>query len=206
MERTRDSETFRALAHPLRMRLLAALRLEGPATASTLGRRLGESSGSTSYHLRQLARYGFVGEDEAQPSRREKRWHALVRRTSRASAAFLDDPGAQEADRFVASRRVESAVRAAEQWLDTRESWPREWVEAAELSDYQPRLTPDALARLTRDIEALVERYEDECAGEPGIEQVHLYVQAVPGVTADLFTAPRRRTEAGTPRAPTTRG
>ena len=53
-----DVRALRALAHPLRSRLLGQLRLNGPATASRLGRVVGESSGSTSYHLRQLAAYG----------------------------------------------------------------------------------------------------------------------------------------------------
>ena len=57
-----DAQLLRAMAHPLRLRLIGALRKDGPATASELARRLGESSGSTSYHLRQLARYGFVEE------------------------------------------------------------------------------------------------------------------------------------------------
>ncbi|NEE24033.1 helix-turn-helix transcriptional regulator, partial [Streptomyces sp. SID7982] len=50
-----DARTLRSLAHPLRIRLLNTLREFGPATASKLGERLGESSGATSYHLRQLA-------------------------------------------------------------------------------------------------------------------------------------------------------
>lgn len=57
-----DIRTLRALAHPLRNRLLGLLRLEGPSTATLLGARVGESSGWTSYHLRQLATYGFVEE------------------------------------------------------------------------------------------------------------------------------------------------
>ncbi len=55
-----DARSLRGLAHPLRMRLLDALRVHGPATASGLAERLGESSGATSYHLRQLAEHGFV--------------------------------------------------------------------------------------------------------------------------------------------------
>ena len=42
--------------------MLGELRLNGAATASQLGRRLGESSGATSYHLRQLARFGSKAE------------------------------------------------------------------------------------------------------------------------------------------------
>ena len=52
----------RALAHPVRLRLIELLR-EGSSTASRLGRELGESSGSTSYHLRALARAGLIEDD-----------------------------------------------------------------------------------------------------------------------------------------------
>ena len=77
-----DVRALRALAHPLRNRLLGQLRLNGPATASQLGRVVGESSGSTSYHLRQLAAYGFVEEVEGQGTARERWWRARHRMTS----------------------------------------------------------------------------------------------------------------------------
>jgi DNA-binding transcriptional ArsR family regulator len=188
-----DAATFRALAHPLRMRLLGALRLEGPATASALGRRLGESSGSTSYHLRQLARYGFVAEDDDQPSRRERRWRALHSRTSWSSEALLDDPAALEAEDAVAAQQVETAARAATHWRNTRRTASPAWVAAATFSDYEPRLTPEALQALTREITALVDRYEDACADAPDAERVHLYVQAVPGMDLDVLVPPEER-------------
>jgi DNA-binding transcriptional ArsR family regulator len=62
-----------AMAHPLRLEILGLL-VEGPATASILARRLGESSGSTSYHLRVLARAGAVVEDPELGTRRERWW------------------------------------------------------------------------------------------------------------------------------------
>lgn len=185
-----DVETLRALAHPLRIRLLSALRVDGPATASALGRRLGESSGSTSYHLRQLARYGFVAEDENQPSRRERRWRALHERTTWHSRGFADDPAGREADRWMIAMQAQVAARVAGHWLAERDSWPAAWQSAAEISDYGPRLTPAALSQLMRDITALVDRYEDEYASSPDTERVHLYVQAVPGVDASLLAGP----------------
>src|SRR5690606_19778936 len=50
-----DAMALRALAHPQRMRMLAMLRIDGPATATALAERMGLNSGATSYHLRQLA-------------------------------------------------------------------------------------------------------------------------------------------------------
>ena len=55
---------LKGLLHPIRVRLLNLLESDGPATASQLGRRIGESSGVTSYHLRILAQHGFIQDDE----------------------------------------------------------------------------------------------------------------------------------------------
>jgi DNA-binding transcriptional ArsR family regulator len=62
-----------AMAHPLRLEILSLL-VEGPSTASRLARRLGESSGSMSYHLRVLAEAGAVVEDPELGTRRERWW------------------------------------------------------------------------------------------------------------------------------------
>lgn len=59
-----DLATLKALAQPRRQRMLEHLTLHGPATSATLARALGLNTGSTSYHLRELARYGFVEETE----------------------------------------------------------------------------------------------------------------------------------------------
>ena len=98
-DRTRvtEVEALRAIAHPLRGRLLGALRETGPATATELAERFDESSGATSYHLRQLARYGFIVEDEEQASRRERRWRAAAKFTSWDDEDFIEQPGGREA-------------------------------------------------------------------------------------------------------------
>src|SRR3954468_12521712 len=97
-----DVRALRALAHPLRSRLLGRLRLHGPATASQLGRAVGESSGSTSYHLRQLAAYGFVEEVEGQGTARERWWRARHRLTSwRADEIATQEGGAEVEDELI---------------------------------------------------------------------------------------------------------
>lgn len=62
-----------AMAHPLRYRILELLA-EGPSTASELARRTNESRGSTSYHLRMLARAGAIVEDPDRGTKRERWW------------------------------------------------------------------------------------------------------------------------------------
>ena len=70
-----DGRALRVLAHPLRSRLLTALRMDGPATATALARSLGTNTGATSYHLRKLASVGLVAEtDEGRG--RERWWRA----------------------------------------------------------------------------------------------------------------------------------
>jgi DNA-binding transcriptional ArsR family regulator len=72
-----DVWALKALAHPLRQQILRHLGQAGPATSTTLARDLGENSGIMSYHLRLLARHGFV---EEIPERRhgKERWWQIV--------------------------------------------------------------------------------------------------------------------------------
>ena len=60
--RLTDPRALRAYAHPVRMALVGLLRTEGPLTATRAAELLGESSGTCSFHLRQLAKYGLVEE------------------------------------------------------------------------------------------------------------------------------------------------
>ena len=69
-------DQLRAIAHPLRFRILELLR-EGAANSTVLAQRLGESSGATSYHLRQLARYELIEEDSERSRGRERWWRRM---------------------------------------------------------------------------------------------------------------------------------
>lgn len=70
-----DPGRIKALSHPLRRRILHRLRAHGPATSTTIGAALGESTGTTSYHLRQLEKYGFIEEIAERSAGRERWWH-----------------------------------------------------------------------------------------------------------------------------------
>jgi DNA-binding transcriptional ArsR family regulator len=72
----REVEALRVLAHPMRQRILRYLRQAGSATSTTLASDLGENSGIMSYHLRQLAEYGFVREVTGRGHGRERWWQA----------------------------------------------------------------------------------------------------------------------------------
>src|SRR5918995_753869 len=87
-----DGGSLRALAHPLRVRILSVLRGQGRATATILGERLGESSGATSYHLRVLAEHGFVVDEPTRNRGRERWWRAAQDMTAWQPPPFFDDP------------------------------------------------------------------------------------------------------------------
>ena len=103
------AEALKAFAHPLRMAMYTALRNDGPATASMLGRALGESSGQTSYHLRQLERHGFVEDDPGHSGGRERWWRAVG--FSMDSADLLVDPGTAGAARTAAPSTQNATAR-----------------------------------------------------------------------------------------------
>ncbi|MET0448579.1 MAG: winged helix-turn-helix domain-containing protein [Aeromicrobium sp.] len=162
-----DLETLKAVSHPLRLRLLGRLRTDGPATASQLGRALGESSGSTSYHLRQLERFGFVGDDDEQPSARERRWRALHDGTTFPSSLADLDGGREYVD--AVRRRQEEYLRAGlEAWTEPRPGIGQ--------SDYRLRLDPDDLMALQEELHEVITRYWDR----HGSEDVVLHVLTLP--------------------------
>jgi DNA-binding transcriptional ArsR family regulator len=102
--RSLGATEVRALAHPLRLRMLESLS-DAPATASMLARELGESSGATSYHLRALAAAGLIIEDLERRKGRERWWKRDPDRIGLIPSAPAEDP---EYDAAVA--QLESAM------------------------------------------------------------------------------------------------
>jgi len=177
-----DVRALRAIAHPLRARLLTLLRFEGPATATELGRRTGESSGATSYHLRQLERYGFV-EDAGPRAGRDRRWKAATRTTSWEPADFADDPAALAVSDALERRQIQLAVRQFEGWMARRSGADPAWLRVATTSDDVLRLTPSQTRALSDELSEVRQRYHDAppptVDGEtPGL--VALYLQLFP--------------------------
>jgi DNA-binding transcriptional ArsR family regulator len=69
-----DPGRLRALSHPLRRRILRELSVRGSATSTTIGEALGANTGTTSYHLRQLHKFGFIEEIPERSTGRERWW------------------------------------------------------------------------------------------------------------------------------------
>ncbi|GAA4899584.1 helix-turn-helix domain-containing protein [Stackebrandtia albiflava] len=180
MRRVADPQTLKALAHPLRVRLLGSLRTDGPQTASELGRRFDESSGSTSYHLRVLAAHDFIEEDPEQPNARDRRWRARHDYTAWRNRDFDDDPVGSEAARFMRRRQLDNVVAATERFESERAEWGPDWDDASGHSDYAVRLRPEAAAELRRRFKELVDSYADDTATSEDAEIVRIYLAAFP--------------------------
>ncbi|MEU6913106.1 ArsR/SmtB family transcription factor [Streptomyces olindensis] len=178
-----DARSLRGLAHPLRMQLLDALRFGGPATASQLAAKLGESSGATSYHLRQLAEYGFV-EDAPERGKGRERWWQAVHRGLRFDETLLNDPDpvVRGAADLYLHEVATTQTRDLSTWLGNRDSWSEEWRRVGDMSSFTLRLTPELTRELTEKMHVLVESYRDRAATEdtPGAEQVRLHTHAFP--------------------------
>src|SRR5690606_23456484 len=175
-----DVETLRAFAHPLRMKLLGRLRLNGPATASELARHLGESSGSTSYHLRQLERFGFVVEDETQPSRRERRWRAAHDVTSWRTGDFADSEAGRTAASVIRQQQVRLMIDHLQRW--EQEEWSAEWLNASEVSDVALFLRADDVRAMSEELWTVIKRYAENPrpAVDPEAARVFTYLLAIP--------------------------
>ena len=173
-----DAAGLRAMAHPLRIRLLGLLRSDGPATATGLAARVGESSGTTSYHLRQLAGAGFVTEDADRGNARERWWKAAQDSTRLEAETWLDDPSVLPAlDAYLGGIAASYTARMRE-YLATADGWPKSWRAAATLSDFALPLSAAELSRLNDEVEQLVESYRRP--PRRGDQQVVFQVQSFP--------------------------
>jgi DNA-binding transcriptional ArsR family regulator len=181
-----DAAALKALAHPLRFQLVELLLELGPSTASELGRQVGESSGSTSYHLRQLAAQGLIEEAPELGNARDRYWRAVRGGWSLAGLDLLEDRGAQQDARYVLGEVVRARFERVQRWHEEAPRWGQEWVDRTLALTARFRLTADELEALTSDLVAVIERYKDlqasrhEGAPPPGTVPVSVQLDAFP--------------------------
>lgn len=195
------SSSLKSLAHPLRVRIYDELSSYGPMTASGLGERLGESSGSTSYHLRQLERAGLVREDTTRGKGRERWWERTPGSIAIPDARSLPAGSAER----LAVKLVE------DEWFRSRETnfrefvlegdqvFSDEWLDIATSDTINLRLTPEQLGALVADLDVVLMRYIDahKRTPSPGSRPVQIHINAFPLMRGEP-TAPT-----GSPDAPT---
>jgi hypothetical protein len=181
-----DPKALRALAHPLRMRLLHLINQEGALTATQCAAMVGESVANCSYHLNTLARYDYI-EHAAGGQGREKPWRVVHEghewsdvgtdtesslAAEAASAAFLDFAFDLIRERF--------KVIGLE---------PEDWQEAVGVDDTSDYLTAAEVTAMREEIRAIMRRHrnrrDDPAARPDGARPVHfvLATTVAPGTT-----------------------
>lgn len=180
--RITDPRAMRALAHPARIAILQHLVLDGPATATECAAVAGLSPSACSYHLRALARHGFVAEDPASAADgRHRPWRARV-----VAITFGQDPGQPDAVRTAGRLLAESLQARVEeiraQYLDRQSEYPPEWRDAARMSQDVVHVTVDELTAVRAELQAVLARYRRlDPAGRPAeARRVHALIDVVP--------------------------
>jgi DNA-binding transcriptional ArsR family regulator len=172
------AEQLQALAHPIRIQLLEALR-RGPATATQLGQRIGESSGSTSYHLRVLGKAGVIVEDFTRRRGRERWW----RRPD--DALFVvptgsDDPDTRAAEARFRAYFAERDERALRAYVEHEPELDADWRAAAFIGSWTIALTADEVLELGHRFLQLVDDLRSRPDPPPGSESVAVSFRALP--------------------------
>jgi DNA-binding transcriptional ArsR family regulator len=177
--RTPSPTALKAFTHPLRMAIFSELGRHGSATASQLGRTLGESSGQTSYHLRQLERHGFVEDDPEHTGGRERWWRAVG--FTLGDDALRDHPETLEYYDLMIRHTIAERAAALTSWLEQLD--PRQTEEAGLLSQSSLELTDDEATRLAEEITVLVRSYADLAegrTGQPGFRRYRVHADVFP--------------------------
>jgi Helix-turn-helix domain len=200
--RLSDPKALRAYAHPVRMKLIVALRTRGPLTATQAGRLLGESSGTCSFHLRQLARYGLV-EETGGGTGREKPWRATT--TSTQWDEVQQTPEAAAAASMLNNVVAEWYFTELRRWLEVSAGETEQWQRAAFFGDRFLWVTADELTEVGRELLAVTDKYfERQTRPElrpPGARLATYLHLGFPNVTLPGESDPTRAGESDPTRA-----
>jgi DNA-binding transcriptional ArsR family regulator len=177
-----DARTLKALAHPVRIALIETLSISGAMTATELGEEIGESPTTCSFHLRQLAKYGFVEEAGGGKGRnRPWRMTSIGMRYGDPNA----DPEAEIAAGVLGRLLRERQLERYWTWRTTRRSYPTRWQAAAIDNQHVFFVTIEEIEELNREIEQLLlprfrDRMADPSARPAGAVPVEMLVISYP--------------------------
>jgi DNA-binding transcriptional ArsR family regulator len=196
----RDAQILRGMAHPLRLKIMEELVKAGHATATELAERTGESAANCSWHLRQLAKYGFIEEAEGGTGR-QRPWRPIAQSVD-TPADREQEPEAAAAGDALHELLLQREVTSFRRWLVQRPDAPRKWRDATFSTQSWDYLTPDELTQFREEFMDLIRRFGgahadriDPAKRPPEAQPVRLVAWAYP---ADLFPGtPRTGMEPG---------
>ncbi|MGP3915380.1 ArsR/SmtB family transcription factor [Nonomuraea sp. 10N515B] len=155
--RTLDANALKSFAHPLRLRIYELLDERGPSTATGLAGLLGQNTGATSYHLRELARHGMIEVVPEMGRGKEKYWRIVPGGFSYGETP--PDPEAASALELLLDDLVRQRGAELARWREEGARAPEKWVQASGFGRRSLRLTVAETARLRDEVLEVLERY-----------------------------------------------
>jgi DNA-binding transcriptional ArsR family regulator len=179
----KDPRELRAFAHPVRLRIMEELAVAGPATATELADRIGESAANCSWHLRQLAQYGYI-EEAGGGAGRQRPWRVVPTMTSWGVSSEADDPELARASDAAAEVLHDRDVEVFRAWNAGKRSEPREWLDASFVERSRAWLTVEELNAVAAEVGAIWLRYLDRATDPslrpPGSRPIRLVAWGIP--------------------------
>lgn len=180
-----DAPTLKALAHPMRVQILRILQLRGRASVTSLAAELGETTGATSYHLRQLARHGLVEQtDPDDATSRQQWWQMAVDQIHMTGFDFLENEDTREAAGFLLREFQSDRSRLLANWFATATSWPQAWQRASSDMDGQLELNATQTRALADELFAVISRHRELKPGR-GARKIEVQYAVFPVDTGD---------------------
>lgn len=154
-----DPEGLKAYAHPLRMAILRYLQNHGAATSTSLAEHLSQSTGQTSYHLRQLAKHGLIEDVPGRGTGRERWWRG--RSTGVDLATMLTDEATAHAADVLLAEMLRDRTETLARWIGglSRAVEHEEIASRALHSQSTIMLTPDELAELSETLSETITKF-----------------------------------------------
>jgi len=169
--RITDPKAMRAMAHPLRLDLIELLGTVGTLTAAACARRLGSSQASCSFHLRQLAKYGFVEQAAPSGDSRERPWRLVDLEQSWSTAD--GDAAATELERVFVQREADRILA----WQTAGANQPEEWRRASFVGGATLPVTVAELEDLRAGLRGLLGPYVDRLGKPENWPDGHRFVR-----------------------------
>jgi DNA-binding transcriptional ArsR family regulator len=177
--RTLDAGALKALAHPLRVRIFDLLSVRGPQTASSLAALVGETSGSTSYHLRALAAHDLIHEVEGRGTGRERWWERPKGRIDFDGPDDAMTPAARAVAQIVTAEFFRLRHETLMNYLNRRQDESLEqWRDAALLMSTNVDMTLAQVEELKAELTAVMDRAISRFRGQtgPDMRRVALHI------------------------------
>jgi len=156
-----NANTLRAMASPIRMRILGTLRVNGEQTVGSISEQLGEAPGVISYHLGQLSGAGLVEKVKSPDGDRRKSWwkacQSAIRLGRSGEKGEVEDAKAVDLFRRSAALSYEMAY---ERFLDKLPELPQEWADSCTSDDHVLNLTAEEMRLMVGELNEVIRRWQ----------------------------------------------